>query len=359
MQALRLSSQTLTDIFTYEVIDTAGLTSLATVAITIQGANDNPLANNDTGSAIEAGGTFNGINGSSATGNVLANDTDVDSVANGETQAVTGVASGLVSSTSGAVATAVTGNYGAITVNADGSYTYIVDEANANVQALRTASDTLSDVFSYTVTDAGGLTSTAQVTMTIHGRNDAPVGINDAAIAVEAGGVGNNVAGTNPTGNVLSNDTDVDAGDSRAVNAVAAGAVGSASGNVGSSVTGTYGSITINAGGSYQYNVDNTNPNVQALRTSADTLLDVFTYQVVDTAGLTSLATITITIQGRNDTPYDLAATGMTISEASPNGQTVGNVTRVTWMLVKALHINYLIARADDSLSMRPLAWCR
>ncbi len=96
------------------------------------------------------------------------------------------------------------------------------------------------------------------------------------------------MAGTNPTGNVLSNDTDVDAGDSRAVNAVAAGAVGSASGNVGSSVTGTYGSITINAGGSYQYNVDNSNPNVQALRTSADTLLDVFTYQVVDTAGLTA-----------------------------------------------------------------------
>ncbi len=186
MQALRLSSQTLTDIFTYEVIDTGGLTSLATVAITIQGANDNPVANNDTGNATEAGGTFNGVPGTNASGNVLANDTDGDSLGNGETKTVTGVANGSVVSTSGAVATAVTGNYGAITIHADGSYTYVVDEANASVQAMRTGTDTLSDVFSYTVTDAGGLASTAQVTIDIHGRNDAPVGVNDSAIAVEA-----------------------------------------------------------------------------------------------------------------------------------------------------------------------------
>ncbi len=127
----------------------------------------------------------------------------------------------------------VSGTYGSITINADGTYTYVIDEANANVQALRTASDTLNDIFTYTVTDAGGLTSTAQVTVTIHGSNDAPVGTNDTATAVEAGGLSNAISGTNPTGNVLTNDTDVDAGDTKAVNAVAAGAVGSASGSVG------------------------------------------------------------------------------------------------------------------------------
>jgi hypothetical protein len=48
------------------------------------------------------------------------------------------------------------------------------------------------------------------VTVTIRGRNDNPVGVNDTNTAVEAGGVTNGTAGTNPTGNVLTNDTDVD-----------------------------------------------------------------------------------------------------------------------------------------------------
>ena len=328
VQALRLSSQTLTDVFTYEVIDTAGLTSLATIAVTIQGSNDNPVAINDTGIAIEAGGTFNGTTGTDATGSVLANDTDVDSLANGETKTVTGVASGVVASASGFVASAVTGAYGSITVNADGTYSYVIDDANAAVQALRTASDTLSDVFTYTVTDAGGLTSTAQVTITIQGRDDAPVGVNDTVSAIEAGGQGNATPGNNPTGNVLTNDTDVDAGDTRAVNAVAAGAVGSATGSVGAAVTGSYGSITIGTDGSYQYNVDNSNASVQALRLNSQTLTDIFTYEVIDTAGLSSLATLTVTIQGANDNPIAVvdAGTATAGSNTTPDTPATGNV---------------------------------
>ncbi len=81
----------MTDLFTYEVVDAGGLTSLATLTVTIQGANDNPVVNTDTGTAIEAGGVANGTAGSTGTGNVLTNDTDVDSVGNGETKVVTGV----------------------------------------------------------------------------------------------------------------------------------------------------------------------------------------------------------------------------------------------------------------------------
>jgi VCBS repeat-containing protein len=92
VQALRLSSQTLDDVFTYEVVDAGGLTSLATITITIQGSNDNPVANADTSDAVEAGGITNGTAGSNGTGNVLTNDSDVDSNVNGETKTVTGVA---------------------------------------------------------------------------------------------------------------------------------------------------------------------------------------------------------------------------------------------------------------------------
>ncbi len=154
--------------------------------MTIQGANDTPTAVTDTGTAVEAGGVANGTAGSTGIGNVLTNDTDVDSSGNGETKTVTGVVAGPSASAVGSVASSVNGQYGSIVINSDGSYTYTIDDTNANVQALRTNAQTLDDVFTYTVTDAGGLTSTTQVTITIRGRNDNPVGVNDTATATEA-----------------------------------------------------------------------------------------------------------------------------------------------------------------------------
>ncbi len=104
-----------------------------------------------------------------------------------------------------------------------------------------------------------------------------------------------------------------------------AGPAASAVGSVGTSVTGTYGAITIAADGSYTYTVDNSNTAVQALRLSSQTLADLFTYEVVDAGGLTSLATITITIQGQNDTPTAVADTTGVALEAGalPMGQQV------------------------------------
>ncbi|MFN7333412.1 MAG: beta strand repeat-containing protein, partial [bacterium] len=306
VQALRLSSQTLTDTFTYTMTDTAGLTSTSTVTITIQGSNDNPVAIVDNSDAVEAGGVSNATTGSNGTGNVLTNDTDVDSNANGETKAVTGIVAGISPSAVANVGSTVTGTYGSIVLNSDGSYTYVVDNTNTAVQALRLNSQTLDDVFTYTVTDTGGLTSTTQLTVTVRGRNDNPVGVNDTATAVEAGGYANATTGTTPTGNVLANDTDVDSvanGETKTVNGVVAGASASASGSVGTSVTGTYGSINIASDGGYTYTVDNSNVTVQALRTSGQSLSEVFTYSVVDAGGLSSLATITITVTGQNDAP--------------------------------------------------------
>ena len=45
------------------------------------------------------------------------------------------------------------------------------------------------------MTDAAGLTATANLVVTIHGANDAPVADDDVAAATEAGGVGNARAG--------------------------------------------------------------------------------------------------------------------------------------------------------------------
>ncbi|MFO0013051.1 MAG: DUF4347 domain-containing protein, partial [Planctomycetota bacterium] len=156
--------------------------------------------------------------------------------------------------------------------------------------------------------------------------NTSPTAVADTATAVEAGGVNNATAGTNPTGNVLTNDTDADSGDTKTITGVAVGTVGSASGNVGTSVTGAYGSINIAANGSYTYTVNNSNATVQALRTTANTLTDTFTYTMRDTLGLNSTTQITVTIQGANDAPNDITGT-LSIAENSSNGTSVGTVT--------------------------------
>ncbi len=325
VQALRTSGQSINDVFSYTVIDTAGLTSTTQITVTITGANDAPTAVADTTIAVEAGGTTNGTPGTSPIGNVLTNDTDPDSAANGETKTIAGVAAGTVGSASGSVATPVTGSYGSITISAGGAYSYAVDNSNSSVQALRTSSDTLTDVFTYTMTDADGLTSTSQITVTIQGANDAPVALNDAGTAVESGGTANGTAGSNATGNVLSNDTDVDTGDTKAVNGVVAGVQASAAGSVASSVTGTYGSVVIAADGSYTYTVDESNSIVQALRTIGQSITDVFSYSVIDTGGLTHVAQLTITIQGANDAPTPVSDTATAVEAGGANNATAGS----------------------------------
>ncbi|WP_189618519.1 VCBS domain-containing protein, partial [Oceanisphaera arctica] len=79
--------------------------------------------------------------------------------------------------TSGTVGAALAGQYGSLTLNDDGSYTYVIDENNAAVQALRTSGQTLTETFSYTVTDAGELSDSATLTITLQGQNDNPVAL--------------------------------------------------------------------------------------------------------------------------------------------------------------------------------------
>ncbi|WP_170155454.1 cadherin-like domain-containing protein, partial [Sulfurisoma sediminicola] len=79
---------------------------------------------------------------------------------------------------------------GIVTLKADGTLDY-----------MPTANYNGSDSFTYTVS-SGGVAETATVNVTVNAINDAPVAVADTATAVEAGGVANGTAGTNPSGNV-------------------------------------------------------------------------------------------------------------------------------------------------------------
>ena len=145
--------------------DGTAVSNVATVTITVTGVNDAPVAVNDVATTAEE---------TAVSGNVLTNDTDVDA---GTTLTATLVA---------------TASNGTVTLAADGSFTY-TPAANFNG----------TDSFTYTASDGTAVSSVATVTITVTAVNDAPVAVNDAATTAEETAV---------SGNVLTNDTDVDAG---------------------------------------------------------------------------------------------------------------------------------------------------
>ncbi len=110
---------------------------------------------------------------------------------------------------------ALAGAHGSLVLNASGAFTYTINETDAAVQALRQSTDTLSDVFSYTMRDtAGAILDDAHAN--IHGANDAPT------LAAQTTGqnatVGSAFSLVLPAGTF----TDVDTGDSLAYTATAA-----------------------------------------------------------------------------------------------------------------------------------------
>ena len=186
------AGDTATDVFNYTVSDGNGGTDTATITITILGANDAPVAQNDVGVIVEDG-TLTVANGANAnlsgsydatgehSGDVINtsssshkdNDADGDDPANLVVSAVR-VGSTEGSGTAGTLGQALTGTYGQLTLNANGSYTYVANQDAAN--ALD-AGDTATDVFNYTVSD-GTATDTATITITILGATDEPTSTN-------------------------------------------------------------------------------------------------------------------------------------------------------------------------------------
>src|SRR5207253_666801 len=247
----------------YTVTDNHGGSSSSTLTITLTGTNDAPVAVADTNAGDPV--TEAGVNpantpfpgDATAAGNVLTNDTDVDT---GDTKTVS-----AVNGSAANVGTAVVGTYGSVTIASDGSYSYTLDNADPDTNALAQGA-TATDQFSYTVVDSNGATSSTTLTITLTGTNDAPVAVADTNAGDPVTEAGVNPANTpfpgdaTAAGNVLTNDTDVDTGDTKTVSAVNGSAA-----NVGTAVVGTYGSVTIASDGSYSYTLDNADPDTNAL----------------------------------------------------------------------------------------------
>jgi len=244
-----------TDTFSYAVSDGTAVSDVATITFEITPVNDAPVADNDTFTVAEDGSLHD---------SVLANDREVD----GDT----------------VTATLVTGPAnGALTLNGDGSFTYVPD-----------ADFSGTDSFTYQTSDGELTSNTALVTIVVTPVNDAPVAKDDDYTVGE---------GTQLTGNVLDNDTDID-GD-RLTAEVVSGP--------------SHGSLKLNADGTFTYT-----PEADYNGT------DSFVYSVTDAKNATSnLATVTINVTPVNDAPVATDDSYTTDEGTQLTGNVLGNDTDI------------------------------
>ncbi len=167
-----------------------------------------------------------------------------------------------------------------------------------NSGQLRLTTATTDTSIGFKVSD-GSLSSSSSYTLaiTVPAAPATPTATVDtgSGTAFEATEGVDGAAGTAATGNVLTNDT----GSSIKVTGVFNTPV-AAVGNT--SIQGQYGTLTIGATGAYSYAPNNTQALVDALNVGGS-LTESFNYTITDTNGNTATSTLTVKINGANDSP--------------------------------------------------------
>ncbi len=262
LQALA-AGETANDTFSYSVFDGVN-TVQGQVTVLVNGVNDAPVANTDSGATDEdtmfSGNVISGFGANSQ-------DTDIDA---SDTLSITGF-------------DATSANGASVSIDAAGNLTYD-PRGSATLQALHTG-DTLNDTFNYTLSD-GTTTVTGAVTIAVGGVNDAPVANNDRYVTDEDTTVNITVRNLG----LLGNDTDVDTGDQAALTVINFDAT---------SQQGA--SVSVSANGGFVYNPSGASA-LQALL-PGQMVNDTFTYEIQDDNGLRSMATVTVEVSGVNDNP--------------------------------------------------------
>ncbi|MBN9672984.1 Ig-like domain-containing protein [Roseibium aggregatum] len=255
LQALAVG-ETVSDTFTYTIADGNGGTDTATVKLTVSGRNDAPEA--QSGTVV--------LGEDDAAVVVTANFTDADA------------------SDSHSFSLMDKDVAGALSNNGDGTFTY---DLKGQFESLGQG-ETAQEKFAYTVTDKSGASSTASITVTVVGKNDAPVA-EAISGSVDEGGVSIVLSAAY---------SDVDTSDTHSFTI---------------DTTGTIGSVTKNGDGTFSYD-----PNGRFEHLAAgETATDSFNYTVTDSYGMKTTETATITVVGQNDVP-EAEAVSVTVEEDGP-----------------------------------------
>ena len=294
--------QTLVQTYTVEIDDGHGGTVSQLVTITITGTNDAAVITGDsTGAVVEAGGVNNAIPGTPTDGGDL-DATDVDDPPDSWTEVGTPTASG--------------NGYGRYTIAAAGVWSYTLDNSHPTVQALP-ADGSIGDSFTVATIDG-----TEQVVVDHHHRSQRRAG---GGGRQQRRRCGDRERGSRrrPVGGRQRADERHRRRHRRHQDGVGGQRLGA---NLGASLVGLYGALTLLADGTWSYVLDNADPDTDALA-QGQAATDSFTYTIDDASGATATTTLTITITGTNDAPVVTGAvdTG-TVTEELPPVVAVGTI---------------------------------
>ena len=223
--------------------DDQGETATDTITLTITGTDDSPtISSSINRNLVEAGVDVLGaaIGTSTATASVTIGDLDENS---SEYYSVYG--NGWTSHNAGEYHTQ-TLIYGS--VRAEGftnDVVYTLDNTNLIVNALPVGGTLTDSVVVEVISD--GVTVKHTIVFTITGSNDVPIVQADMAFLNE---------GATATGNVLTNDSDVDTGASLIASGYAVGNTSTMTNAVNSNLKGSFGTLTIASNGDYSYTAD-------------------------------------------------------------------------------------------------------
>lgn len=268
------------DTFTYTATDLWGGHGSATVTLNYQGVNDSPVARPDS---------FTGDLGQIISGNLFHDngngvDYDPDHFDTLDTLQIYNPDGSLANGQ-----TWWTSKGAAVTVNADGTFT--IDTSTIADYQSYVQGDTISDGFTYLLRDSHSGIGSAQVSLTYHGVNDAPVASPDL--------IATNVGTTLP-GNLLDNDYDPDTGDHITITSISWSndGINFNNANFGDTLNINDGQIIVNDDGTYTINAANNQSLGQGEYNPS-----YITYTIEDSHGLSSTATAEIHIEGVNDAP--------------------------------------------------------
>ena len=216
------------------------------------------------------------------------------------------VATGTVTATGGDTGensfrpqTAIPGTVGSLTITAAGAWTYTAANSHADIQGLK-ATDSLTDTF--IVTSADKVTTTS-VTITINGKNDAPVATDDTGITDQNTAITATAAATGANPGLLLNDSDTD-GETLTISQV-----DGATANLGKAIDGSNGGeFTISANGAWSFNPDGDFDDLAEGATATTSIA----YTVSDPGGATDTATLTVTVTRPNRAPVAIPDQGET-----------------------------------------------
>ncbi|MDD1000762.1 retention module-containing protein [Pseudomonas sp. TNT2022 ID642] len=268
------------DVFTYTVRDADGDES--TTTITIDVANSKLCATSDTDVTVfEKALDLTKDGADLAPGTV----TGSDPTSTGETASGTlvGSVTGAVGAISYALVGSATGNYGQIVLNPNGTYTYTLTSPASTTPHADDGANSLTETFTYQATDSLGNIVTSTLVVSIV--DDVPKAVNDSNA--------NSASETQLTltGNVLTNDV-------QGADVVATGP------NAGpitpATIVGTYGTLVLNANGTYTYTLDGNDTDFKALHGGGNGT-ETFTYTLTDADGDTSTANLVLNIHNNDD----------------------------------------------------------